>query len=764
MEEPLSEGPLLRVRLDSVLNVLRNTASNIERADLCFLIARYFADRLKVDSALFYSEKIKQESEAVNYELGMGKYFLTRSYALYFRNIREPENTNKAIEIFKKYNEPFFSGFAYRVLAKQCLQVNDFGCARKKFHTAIDHFEMAKHARLVQQVYYELANSFSMASERDSVAFYLVTALQLGEKLNDPARIFMVASELGELYNITNDLENARRYLEYSLNNRTPEMSKILVRTPLAYYADVLLKQGEFSRAELAIKEYEIICEKLGDNWGFVMLNSLKGRYSYHKKNFPEAFQSLSSAYKDMDETDNLQDMKSVAYFLAMTEYELGQHDKAISHFLHALRLDDKLNLGLNVLDAGLYVSQSYEKKGNKDSALYYLRFYNHMKDSLLAFTKEKTVMELTARYETEKKGQQIKLLEREKELNTYQLRSQMDEIEKQKLLDGQKTQQLALLSQQNEISRLEASEKTLALQNQDKEMLKKQNEMESLSKESQLRTTIAAKESQQKKIAYAAALVVLVFGGIAFFRYRQSRRLGKQLAASLVSLREAQAQLIKTEKEKEADNIRVRISRDIHDEVGATLSGVALFSEIARERMKQHRQDDAQVYLDQITVNSKEMVDKMSDIVWAINPDNDSMDRIVAKLQSYAFNLCAGKGISLHINIDDTVLAYYPPMQVKRNLYLFMKEAINNAVKYSEGKNIFLSLQRNDDHIIAGIRDDGKGFDYSVPGSGNGLINMKARADSLDGELTIDTAKGMGTSIRLRFDFHPAGGQQATG
>ena len=84
-----------------------------------------------------------------------------------------------------------------------------------------------------------------------------------------------------------------------------------------------------------------------------------------------------------------------------------------------------------------------------------------------------------------------------------------------------------------------------------------------------------------------------------------------------------------------------------------------------------------------------------MSDIVWAINPDNDSFERIIAKLQSYAFNLCAGKGISLHLDIDDEIRHDYPSMQVKRNLYLFMKEAINNAVKYSDGKNIFLSLQK---------------------------------------------------------------------
>jgi signal transduction histidine kinase len=759
-EEPLAEGIVQRGKIDSVLNVLRNTASNQERADICFLIARHYADRLKVDSALFYSELIKKESEGGKYEVGMAKYYLARSHALFLRNIKEPENLATAIKIFDRKHEPFFSGFAYRLQGKLCLQSNDLACARMNFHTAMRFMALAGHRRLYQQLHFELANSFSLASERDSAAYYMITAMKLAEKLNDPVRIFMVSGELGELYNITNDLEKAGKYLEISLDNRRPEISKILVRTPLANYADVLLKQGKFSKAESVIREFESICEKLGDSWGFVMLNSLKGRYNYHRKNYGDALPFLQSAFKGMDELENAFAMKGIPYFLAKTELELGQYSKAISHFRHALHLDDELSLGQNVFDASLYISQLHERTGNKDSALYYLRLYGHSKDSLLTLAKERMVIELGTRYETEKKEQQIKLLERETELNAYQLRSNMDKIEKQQLLDAKKSQQLSLLFQQNEIIRLTASEKTLAYDNQQKEMIKKQNELVLLSKENELQATVAAKEEQRKKFAYLAIGGILIFSGFVFYRYTRNKKLSRRLAASLIELKQAQEQLIKTEKEKEAENIRVRISRDIHDEVGATLSGVALFSEIARERMQQQRQEDAQVYLDHITVNSKEMVDKMSDIVWAINPDNDSFERIITKLQSYAFNLCAGKGMILQISIDAALRELFPSMQVKRNLYLFMKEAINNAIKYSQGKNLVISLKHESDQVVAEVRDDGQGFDEKQVYDGNGLRNMRARAGTLDADLKIVTDRGMGTRITLRFDFHLSGGQ----
>jgi signal transduction histidine kinase len=220
---------------------------------------------------------------------------------------------------------------------------------------------------------------------------------------------------------------------------------------------------------------------------------------------------------------------------------------------------------------------------------------------------------------------------------------------------------------------------------------------------------------------------------------------------------------LVEAEKEKEAENVRLGISHDIHDEVGATLSGVALFSEIAKEKMQQQQTKDVQEYLEHISANSKEMVNKISDIVWAINPENDSYERIIEKLRAYAVNFCAGKGIVLHIDLDERLKDYHPPMHVKRNFYLFIKEGINNAIKYSNGKNIFLSVALESDSIVAVVRDDGNGFDTNKIYPGNGLNSMKARAENLNAIFDMDSHPGAGTAISLRFDFHPIGGQKET-
>ena len=759
-EEPLTELGTSVAKLDSMSMVLRNTVGSAKKADICFLISRYYSDRLKIDSGLFYSEKIKEFSLLVDYEQGIGKYYLAKSYALFFRNIRDTISLGKAIDIFTKYKDFALLGFAYRIKAKQFTLANELLQARKNFHYAIHFFGINNNLVSLQYVYYELARSFSEVFETDSAVYYLITALQLAEKINDPFRIFSASAKLGELYYFTGDLPNATFYFQYAIGNRSSGVSKILIRNVLSPYIGCLVQQREFKKAEIMLKEYEEINTKITDSWGAAMLNYLRGKFFFYKEDYRVATTHLQLAYDTMTRISPISlESKSIAYFLGRAEFATQQYVLAIPHLLMALNINKQVRFGENVLDANAYISLAYEAAGNKDTALHYSRLYDHLKDSLFTIAKEKAVIELTTRYESEKKEQQIELLERQNQLTAYELKSKTDEIEKQKLIARQNAQQLVLLSQQNEISRLESSEKTLAFENQQKEIERNQKELGLLSKQKQLQSILAAKEAQRKNLAYLAIAIAVLFSAYVFYRFTQNKKLSKQLAISLKELKQTQEQLIRIEKEKEAENLRVRISRDIHDEVGATLSGVALFSEIAKEKMEQFKQKDAMEYLEHISVNSKEMVEKMSDIVWAINPGNDSFERIIEKLEAYSFNICAGKNINLHFNVHDAIRHYQPSMHIKRQLYLVMKEAVNNAIKYSDAKNIWLSILNQANFIIAEVKDDGKGFDLNLVNRGNGLTNIESRAESLHATLGIDSNKDSGTCIRLQFDLHPSGG-----
>lgn len=197
---------------------------------------------------------------------------------------------------------------------------------------------------------------------------------------------------------------------------------------------------------------------------------------------------------------------------------------------------------------------------------------------------------------------------------------------------------------------------------------------------------------------------------------------------------------------------MRNRISKDLHDEVGATLSGVTLMSELASQRLRSNRIEDSQALIERITDESKEMSEKMNDIVWAINPANDSIEKVLNKIQAYGKNICSSKDIQFHFVRPEMTEATHINMQVRNNIYLISKEAINNAVKYSGGKNIRLSLITKKDSFFMKIEDDGKGFNVASETLGNGLTNMKARAAEIGGQLQIHSDIDKGTRIELYF------------
>ncbi len=197
---------------------------------------------------------------------------------------------------------------------------------------------------------------------------------------------------------------------------------------------------------------------------------------------------------------------------------------------------------------------------------------------------------------------------------------------------------------------------------------------------------------------------------------------------------------------------VRNKISQDLHDEIGSTLSGVVLFSELAQKKIGQQNTGEADTYLQRITQQSREMAEKMSDIVWAINPQNDNLKKVIAKLQSFAVNICNARGIRVHFEVDQAIVTRHMSMQQRKNIYMISKEAINNAVKYSGARNLFFSIHHKGSHFQLTIKDDGQGFDMSNTRKGNGMINMLTRADEMKSELQIESATGAGTLVMLRW------------
>jgi signal transduction histidine kinase len=152
-------------------------------------------------------------------------------------------------------------------------------------------------------------------------------------------------------------------------------------------------------------------------------------------------------------------------------------------------------------------------------------------------------------------------------------------------------------------------------------------------------------------------------------------------------------------------------------------------------------------------------MMEAMSDIVWSINTRNDRFDNITTRMLEFATGMLEPLDCSVHLSVHENVGHVKLDMQQRKNIYLIFKEAINNAAKYSGCKNVWVDIgMQGNKKLIMTIKDDGSGFALQPKGktgiirtaSGNGLANMRNRAEELKGSLFVDTAPGRGTTLRL--------------
>lgn len=196
---------------------------------------------------------------------------------------------------------------------------------------------------------------------------------------------------------------------------------------------------------------------------------------------------------------------------------------------------------------------------------------------------------------------------------------------------------------------------------------------------------------------------------------------------------------------------MRDKIARDLHDDIGSTLSGINIFSNIALQKLG--FEQPARELVEKISDKSQKSLEALSDIVWSIDTRNDDMDDFVMKANEYLSVLDA-QGIGYDFSISPEAGQVKLGMVIRRELYMVFKEAVCNALKYAGCSFIKICLSRQKDTFTLLVNDNGKGFDTAAASSGNGLYNMKQRAQKMNGTLSIDSAVGKGTTVTLKFNI----------
>jgi len=406
------------------------------------------------------------------------------------------------------------------------------------------------------------------------------------------------------------------------------------------------------------------------DEWSIgVCYNALAQTY-IKKKEFKEAFDNYILELLQHQKINNKFGILLAYLNIAYTSAQMIPVDKIIVRkylkqfedmLPHMKRNNDQL------LEAYWKAGETFELMDEPKKATAFYKRYYFLRDSVLDKEKYLELQEIQTQYDTEKRVQQITMLEQKDLINSLQLKVQSDEIKKRNIII----------------------------------------------------------------ILFVISLVTI--GLLIYFHFHKQRMkvsFEKELA-------------IKATEEKE----RLRMAKDIHDDLGSGLSKINFLSEmIIREKsMGGH----ASEYVDSIAETSKELIVNMRDLIWALTPENITLPGLVARIREYSTDYLEDFFIELNITINHDIPDIFITQESHREILMTIKESLNNIVKHSKASQVEIELNIINNDLTIKIKDNGVGI-TSKNRSGNGIKNMKARIEGIGGIFQLIAEAPNGTSVEI--------------
>ena len=196
---------------------------------------------------------------------------------------------------------------------------------------------------------------------------------------------------------------------------------------------------------------------------------------------------------------------------------------------------------------------------------------------------------------------------------------------------------------------------------------------------------------------------------------------------------------------------IRNRISRDLHDDIGATLSSIRIYSELAESTIEKDAAKTKKM-IGEMSGQTKDLMNRMSDVIWSMKPAEDDKNSFTSRVKNYSSELLTPKGIVCEFDIDEPAVSRITNPVIRKNILLMVKEAMNNIAKYSRADKATVSLLQQEKSILLSITDNGIGFSNPGEQNGNGLGNIRKRSKDLGGSCKIVSEPGKGVHITCSF------------
>jgi len=514
--------------------------------------------------------------------------------------------------------------------------------------------------------------------------------------------------------------------------------------------ANVYMEQGDFDKAfhydSIALQSFQ----ELGDLDGVGLIyGNLANMYSDQKKP-KEALEAYQKAIEIYEKLDNGISISRNLSNVSTIYLDMGNHQKALALLERALKLAE--------------ADQNYEwiinTKGNLGAA-YFLSYFNyHSQDSTLRLIPGKrsdlykkaidyliTSSEMATKIDDWKRV----YLYAQKLSDVFASGGDYNNAYKYHKIYIQAKDSIHSIDVKREIERL-TTEREVQLKD-------KQIELDRL----------AVEKKRNERLYFGIGMGLLFLTSLLIYRnYANQKKSNVKLASlndqiaesnhlledknvqltnTLTDLKNTQNQLIDSEKQREKALVRSRISQDIHDDISSGLTKISWLAESFHA--KAHNSGLDLKPLEKLNAQARETVSNLGEIIWSSNPDRDNLDSLLQYMSKHITEYMDGAPMKYSVDFPFPVPDISLDPEVRRNLYLSLKEALHNARKYSKANQIEISFILNENRFKLEISDDGIGMEQGwVQGGGNGLNNLKRRMETIGGQVELHTGSGKGVRI----------------
>jgi signal transduction histidine kinase len=576
-------------------------------------------------------------------------------------------------------------------------------------------------------VYNDIGYLFGLKDELEKQAEWLLKAIRIHEKGDDLSARAATTSNLSGVYAKLGDNAKALSYTRDAIAMRETihdiqglatsyeNLSRLYLATSLdsaAKYQQIAMRYAEKS----GVKSFMM---RSYDNLSVLM---------DRQRNKPEALAYIQKSIALSREMNDKTGLAGKCRWAALLCGDMKDTVAMEAYFRESYELSVQLKNKTLLRDLYASKASSYSKMSDYKNAYDNLKKHYLYRDSLISTETATNIAELQTKYETEKKDNEISRLNTAQQIKQLEIQKQKAIIAGNKLEAKQKENEITLLSQQQELRDVRIKQQAEELE---KQLLLAKNNQQALQLAG-AEKIVKDKELQSQKQVRNLMLIsmgTLVIIGVALFnRYQLKKKLQQQKA--LLS-------------------VRNNIAKDLHDEIGSALTSIKILSEVSHNNLQKDPVKSAAL-LKKITEQSSQVQQGMSDIVWAVAPDNDKLENMVVRMREYIAHTLEPKNIRTYFEVDEKTLSKSLSMEQRHDFLLIFKEAINNAAKYSGARQVHIHLSGDARQLQLVVSDDGVGFEADKARSSNGLRNMRTRTEALNGRFSLSTAPGKGVKIDI--------------